>query len=178
MPIPQYWAIFQISKEFLLVSCTLKSDLSKVRAPRSHLFSSSQLLPWVSRQEVSKRNQPTSEIKYPVKMSDIDISWWLVRTCHPSEQKHSPCLYTALSTTIHSPWPCNMTKVALTSDYSPSKVTQSRWFYLIAIIVGLAIGLVLTQVPNPPRLACACAPLFNAMVTAHLARLWYGIVIF
>ena len=42
-----------------------------------------------------------------------NISWRLVRTCHPSEQKHSPCLYTALSTTIHSPWPCNMTKVAL-----------------------------------------------------------------
>ena len=51
--------IVQISKEFLLVSCTLKSDLSKARAPCSHLFSSSQLLPWVSRQEVSKRNQPT-----------------------------------------------------------------------------------------------------------------------
>ena len=45
--------------------------------------------------------------------SSGNISWRLVRTCHPSEQKHSPCLYTALSTTIHSPWPCNMTKVAL-----------------------------------------------------------------
>ena len=45
--------------------------------------------------------------------SSGSISWSLVRTCHPSEQKHSPCLYTALSTTIHSPWPCNVTKVAL-----------------------------------------------------------------
>ena len=46
--------------------------------------------------------------------SSGNISWRLVRTCHPSEQKHSPCLYTALSTIIHSPWPCNLTKVVLT----------------------------------------------------------------
>ena len=101
--------------------------------------------------------------------SSGNISWRLVRTCHPSEQKHSPCLYTVLSTTIHSPWPCNMDK--------KRKLTPSRWFCLIAIIVGLAIGLVLTQVPNPPRLACAGAPFSDAMVTAHLARLWYSFVI-
>ena len=65
--------------------------------------------------------QLKSNISRDVKLwSSGNISWRLVRTCHPSEQKHSPCLYTALSTTIHSPWPCNMTKVPLT-------IPHRRW---------------------------------------------------
>ena len=55
--------------------------------------------------------------------SSGNISWRLVRTCHPFEQKHSPCLYTALSTIIHSPWPCNRTKVAPT-------IPHRRWHNL------------------------------------------------
>ena len=50
---------------------------------------------------------------------DLPATTWTIRfTCQPSLQKHSPCLYTALSTIKHSPWPWKVrTLFDLKSDW-------------------------------------------------------------
>ena len=106
-------------------------------------------------------------IKHPVEMSNFDLQEISV------EDWSGPAILLSRNILLV----CTQRCPQLYTHRDPAiwtkkrKLTPSRWFYLVAIIVGLAICLVLTQVPNPPRLACACAPLFNAMVTTHLARL-------
>ena len=125
---PQYWAIVQISKEFLLVSCTLKSDLSKARAPCSHLFSSSQLLPWVSRQEVSKRNQPTCLSNTQLRRQTLIFRKYQLKAGHGQDL---PSFWAeTFSLSVHSVVHNYTLTVTLQfdksrTDYSTSKVTQS-----------------------------------------------------
>ena len=175
MPIPHYWTILLISKKFLLVKLHL--EVSSVKGESTLLPLILKLtvvaLGFASRRFQKKLTNNLNQI-YLDEMSKYDLQkisvvCWsgpailLSRNILLVCTQRCPQLYTHRDPAIWT---------------KKRKLTPSRWFYLIAIIVGLAIGLVLTQVPNPPRLACACAPLFNDMVTTHLARLWYSFVIF